>query len=253
MPADDEIKSHVASACEAAAKYGGVVSRASAAAAWGWDLLSIPPRAEITVPKGRRNDFDRAEVSVRRTTLPPADVEGRLTTRRRTLVDCARALHFEEALTIADSALRSGYPRVELRQSATAAKGPGSIRVRLVAHHADRNAANVFESRLRAICLRVSGLNVTPQVRIGSSTEFLGRPDLVDVTLRIVVEADSFEWHGQRPALVADTRRYNSFVTAGWLVVRFTWEDVMHHPELVAEVLRDLVAVARTNRDGWAA
>ena len=65
---------------------------------------------------------------------------------------------------------------------------------------------------------------------VGGGT-FLGRPDLVDEHLRIVVEADSFEWHGERAALRADARRYNAFVVNGWLVLRFCWEDVMFHPD----------------------
>ena len=37
---------------------------------------------------------------------------------------------------------------------------------------------------------------------------------------RLILEADSFEWHGSRRALVRDARRYNNFVIAGWLVLR---------------------------------
>ena len=40
-----------------------------------------------------------------------------------------------------------------------------------------------------------------------SPTEFLGKPDLVDVDLRIVVEADSFEWHVSRYARPAEGPR----------------------------------------------
>ena len=71
---------------------------------------------------------------------------------------------------------------------------------------------------------------------IGSGT-FLGRPDLVDEDLRVVVEADSFEWHGSRAALLADARRYNALALEGWLVLRFCWEDVMFRTSLVADAL----------------
>jgi very-short-patch-repair endonuclease len=52
-----------------------------------------------------------------------------------------------------------------------------------------------------------------------------------------VIEADSFEWHGKRSALASDCRRYNRFVVRGWLVLRFSWEDVMFHPDQVRDVL----------------
>jgi len=68
----------------------------------------------------------------------------------------------------------------------------------------------------------------------------------VDVDRRIILEADSFEWHGSRRALVRDARRYNNFVIAGWLVLRFSWEDVMHHPDDVVCVLEAAASRGRT-------
>ena len=70
---------------------------------------------------------------------------------------------------------------------------------------------------------------------------FLGRPDLVDLRLKIVLEADSFEWHGGREALASDAQRYNTLVAHGWVVLRFCWEDVMFHPEQVEATLRAVV------------
>ena len=94
---------------------------------------------------------------------------------------------------------------------------------------------------MRGISRRVAGLSVVPQVSI-REPQFLGRCDLVDERLRIVLEADSFAWHGDRAALHRDTRRYNQLVAHGWLVLRFSWEDVVLHPLAVEEVLRLVVA-----------
>lgn len=84
------------------------------------------------------------------------------------------------------------------------------------------------------------GLDVEPQVLI-TDGDFTVRPDLVDPRRRVVLEADSFEWHGKRSALASDTRRYNMLVINRWIVLRFCYEDVMFHPD---EVRRVLVAVA---------
>ena len=65
--------------------------------------------------------------------------------------------------------------------------------------------------------------------------------ELVDRSLGIAVEADSFEWHGGRGALARDARRYNLLVADGWLVLRFAWEHVMHDPEHVRTVLEAVV------------
>jgi len=64
----------------------------------------------------------------------------------------------------------------------------------------------------------------------------------VDERLKVILEADSFEWHGGRSALTRDARRYNAFTIAGWLVLRFSWEDVMFHAPDVEAVLRAAVA-----------
>ncbi len=68
-----------------------------------------------------------------------------------------------------------------------------------------------------------------------SEDGFTGRPDLVDRERRIVAEADSFEFHGRRNALHRDCERYNALAVRGWLVLRFSWEHVMHDPAYVRE------------------
>lgn len=60
-----------------------------------------------------------------------------------------------------------------------------------------------------------------------------------------MIEADSSAWHGSRAALRRDAQRYNEMVRTGWIVLRFTWEDVMLGPERVREVLTDVVALAQ--------
>ena len=63
------------------------------------------------------------------------------------------------------------------------------------------------------------------------------RPDRVDERLKIAVEADSFEHHGSRKALVLDCARYDNLVADGWTVLRFAWEHVMHRPAWVRSTL----------------
>ncbi len=94
---------------------------------------------------------------------------------------------------------------------------------------------------LFALAEDTPGLHVRPQVWIDDST----RPDLVDTDLRVVIEADSFAWHGHRAALRRDARRYNRLVTEGWIVLRFAWEDVMHDQDYVRAVLHDTTALAQ--------
>lgn len=229
-------------ALAAAARMGGHASHTSAALALGWEVRTVPPRPIITVPKHRRLTFDSTKgAEVRWADLGPDDRNGLHTSADRTLLDCLRLPDFAEALSVADSALRHGYSHRRMLALARAARGPGSRRDREVAGLADARAANPFESSLRAIALRVPGLAVTPQFRVGDRSADLGDGDL-----RMLLEADSFEWHGNRVALDRDCRRYNSFVVDDWLVLKFSWEWVMFEPD---DVERVLVSATRLRTD----
>ncbi len=228
----------VSAARRTAHALSAVLSHRSAAAHWGWEqkLTDLPP--EVTVPRNRKV-VARPEVTVHWADLSPGDVRQGVTSRRRTLADCLRSLPLDEALSIADSALRHhDVGQEELREIAAALTGPGSARARHVAALADPRSANPFESTLRAIALDVAGLALEPQVPIVLPSAGTAYVDLADRRLKIVAEADSFGWHGSRQALWRDCRRYNRLVLLGWLVLRFAWEDVMFHPDYVRECLK---------------
>lgn len=227
-------------AVRAANRLCGVVSHQGAAAYWGWELKTQPDRPVVTVPRNRKVSAERRdEVTLRWGLLDPDDVwQGIVTKPGRTVIDCAKGLPFDEALTIGDSALRHGnVTKSRLLQLAEDVAGPGRSACRRVAREANGRAANPFESVARAISLDVPGLHLVPQVVIREQG-FTVRPDLVDEARRLVVEADSFAFHGSRRALVSDCERYNLLNLAGWTVLRFSWEHVMLTPEFVAACLR---------------
>jgi very-short-patch-repair endonuclease len=215
----------------------GVLSHASAALWHGWEVKVVPQDPDVSVPRNRKVPPDRRSgVVLHRCDLHPDDVEGLATGVETTLLQCLRSLPFDEALTIADSALRHGVPRSVLHRVAATVSGPGRPQVLRVVEEARGEAANPFESCLRAVALGVPGLRVEPQVLIRTGTDW-ARPDLVDEDLGLVLEADSFQWHGGRAQLRRDARRYNRLVCAGWTVLRFSWEDVMFETDDVRAVL----------------
>lgn len=221
----------------------------SAALVWGWALKRPPDLPDLTLLRGRKVTAEQR----RRATLHwwdrrPDDVvtDGRgvqFTGRLATVVTCLRTLPFDEALCVADSALRGGMSRTALTTAVERGPRTGRAAALRVSRFADGRAANPFESCLRAVCLDVRGLTVRPQVRIGPY-----RVDLADTTLHIVIEADSRTWHAGPDEHDADIRRYTTLVRQGWWVVRFSYSDVMDDPEYVAAVLRDVVARARSTR-----
>lgn len=228
-------------AIRAASRLSGVLGEDSAAQAHGWKLKK-PPQSPCVVVRRKRSlaPHQRRGVRVRYVDLDPDDVNGLVTRPAETVIRCAARMPFDEALAIADSALRCGaVTQEELIRRAQ--REPARYRARClrVAEAADPRAANPFESVLRAIALEVTGLSVEPQVWVSDSA----RADLVDEKLRLVIEADSFEFHGRRRQLVHDCERYNAFVVDGWLVVRFSYEHVMGQPDYVREVLVAMVAL----------
>jgi very-short-patch-repair endonuclease len=234
-------------AVTAAATLGGVLSMRSAAQRHGWGQKQVPERPDVTFPRTRRLPRSAREIVVPHwSDIAAEDVVDGMTGVRRTLVDCMRMLPLEESVPIVDSALRAGDVTYdELQAIAVSMRGRGRTRAMLVAAMATARAANPYESTLRAIASAVPGLQVVPQHPIAVTAELELHPDLADPVLGIVIEAESFEWHGQRAALTRDCVRYNAFTCQGWIVVRFSWEQVMFEPAYVVTVLEEAVRLVR--------
>lgn len=228
----------------AAHRLSGVVTGRSAAAVHGLPMKTQPALPEVTVPRTRRVAPERREgVDVRWRDIPAEHVRDGVLRVGPTVIDCARRLPLDEALAIADSALRQRLVgRATLLRLAEGVATTGREQALRVAREASGKPSNPFESVLRAIALDVAGLELRPHVLITDGGLRVAS-DLVDAERRIVVEAESFQWHGKRKALTRDCERYTALVLAGWRVVRFAWEHVMFEPEYVRACLAALAAL----------
>lgn len=229
-----------------AVRLGGLVSYESAAEHWGIDVpRAVGRRAQVTVRRGRSHLVPDG-VEVHWADVPASEIDGGFTTPLRTVLDLARHRPFGPALAAADCALREGLVLAgDVRAEADRLRGPGSVQARLVAEHADGRAGSVLESLLRAILIQAGLDGFTPQVDIRDDS-FFARVDFAHLPARIVLEADSFEYHGHRKALVRDCRRYTELTVRGWRVLRFAWEHVVFEPEWVASVVATSLAVGPT-------
>ena len=91
-------------------------------------------------------------------------------------------------------------------------------------------------SHLTAAMLHGWEVTQAELVRLAGRMPALHRPACLRVAFAANGRAaNPFEWHGSRSALRADCRRYNGLALAGWLVLRFAWEDVMFRPEYVRQ------------------
>lgn len=215
---------------------GGYLSHLSAAMHWGWKVKHPPRLTCVTLPRGSHRPTGPLRVSWAKVT--DAEVHDHVTRRARTVVDCARVYPFDEALAVADSALREGFvDRHELLLVATHSPRTGRSKALRVVEAADARAANPFESVLRAIAMEVPHLHVEPQGTVPG----VGRVDLLDRRLGLAIEAESFEFHSTRASLSRDVRRYTGCTRQGLFVARFTWEETMFDPDYVHDALVDAV------------
>lgn len=216
------------------------LSHVCAAAHHGWPVLRDPVSLDLAVPYGRNVDLG-GDVRVRRAPLTDDERRDCVTSPLRTVLDCARDLPPVEALAVADSALRAGaIGSRELAEAGLRYRGRSVDRVRWVTGHAHPGADNPFESALRAILIDVPGLHLVPQVEI-VDTGLHARVDLADERLRLVVEADSYEFHGSAEAFARDRRRYVHLTVGGWTVLPFGFHDVTKRPEWVRSMVAGAV------------
>lgn len=220
----------------AAIAAGGHLRLLSAAAHWGWPVKWPAQWPQVVVPLEPRRPVDASVVCA---VLRGKDLDGWATSRVRTVLDCAGGLPFDEALAVADSALRSGEVTSEQLQETLGVDAPPGVR--RVVEHASALAANPFESVLRAILIE-AGVPVVPQwaTTVGGITY---HPDLADPLHGIAIEANSWAHHASRHDHDQDCVRYNALVLGGWIVLRFTWEQVMFSPGEVAATVRAAIAL----------
>lgn len=222
-----------------------VQSHLSAVLHHGWKVKAVPELPHLTFPRTRRLRAAHGDDVVPHwADLSPSELASGVTSPVRTVLDCARVLPFDEALAVADSALRSGTVEGdELVRGASVLRGVGSAAARRVAAHADRRAANPLESVLRALSIEV-GLDLTPQLEVAEPGLY-ARVDLGSEELRLVVEAEGYESHGTRKGLRRDCRRHSLFTIWAWSSLRFAYEDVMFEQEWTRWVLSSWLVAHR--------
>ena len=194
------------------------------------------------MPANAHRDDVPDDVMLRYRNLDQEDCVGDVTSPTRTVVDCLRDETLRVALSVGDSALASGTVIWrDLARAVGALRGPGSAVARTRLRQLDAGAANAFESCARAILLEAGLTGFRTQVTIRHRGQWVGRVDLADTRLRVVIECDGFETHGGRDAFVRDLVRFTMLVSGGWRPLRFTWEQVMFQSEWVLERVRDVV------------
>jgi len=158
------------------------------------------------------------------------------------LAQAARCRPAAEVLAAVDAAFRSG--RVIRDDLAGQLRTHESGHLRWALRHADPRSESVLESALRAVLIGGGVSGVEPQAVL----EGVGRVALL-VDGWLVLEADGHAFHSDRSDYRTDRRRGVAATVAGYVTLRFSFEDVVADP---AGVLRAVQGtLARRHRSGF--
>lgn len=227
-----------------ARQLGGVVSHLSAAEAQNLGVLVPCTEVDITVSKSATRVDPPPGVRLHYGSISGADLAAGMTNALTTVLDCARTCDFPQALAVIDAAVRA--EKVDLAAVADVAKtarGPGSARLRKVVNACDPRAASAMESLLRGLLIAAGITCFQPQFEVFSGGSRIATCDLGDAASRVLLEADSFSWHGSASALARDARRYDELVALGYVILRFTWEHLLPDASWVVETVRRVLVL----------
>jgi hypothetical protein len=184
----------------------------------------------------------------KRSPLPACDltrVNGvSVTATHRTLLDLG-AVASERAVEIAlDDALRRGLTSVpQLRwhlgnAGGRGVRGTAVIRRLLDARQEDRGTCHSpLETIARRLFRKSSLPTPVKQYSVTDSGTFLGRVDFAYPDYKIAIEVAGWEFHSGKRRWERDLRRRTSLESRGWMVLEFTWDEVVNQPDLVIETI----------------
>lgn len=217
---------------------GAMLSHATAG--WWWQLWgSEPVRIHVSVPRERRP-------------APGVVVHGRRRLERtwhaRLPVTSVAQTLLDLATLVSPDSLRRALAEAEYRRlvdlaavAAMTRRGvPGSAALRLaLARHRPELALtrSVLEERFLTLC-EAQGV---PPPRVNAALCGL-EVDALWGERSVVVELDGHAAHATSTAIERDRRRELRLRAAGYLVLRYTWQQITEQPELVAADLRAALA-----------
>ena len=175
-----------------------------------------------------------------------------VTSLGRTLFDLAAREHPGRMERLVDSVLGrspSMLPRLHVLLDELGARGRNGIatmRTILEARPPGYRAPETgLEARVRRILEEAGEEPLELQVDVGGH-DWIGRIDMVDRRLKLLVEIDSATFHSSKLDRLRDAERDAALLAAGWLMVlRIAEEDVWYHPDRVLAAIRQARAELR--------
>jgi len=205
----------------------GILSHRSAAALWG--IRPSQGRIDVTTPRTRAK---RPGLLLHRAVLAPDEITAHdgipVTTPARTLLDLAAVLQRHQ--------LQQAINEAEIRRL----EGPHHLTSRYPTKRgtrALRALAPPTYTRSDLEARFATFLNDRRYPRPLTNTIIEGKEvDVAWPDCRLIIELDSWEYHGTRHAFEDDRRKDRRLKAAGWTVLRVTWRDLDDPDALEAEL-----------------
>ncbi len=203
----------------------GVLSHRSAAALWG--IRPSSGRIEITTPRTRT---PRPGLLLHRAVLPPDEITTRygipVTTAARTQLDLAGVLPPHQVHRAMNEAEIRRLPGArDLMERHPTKRGIATL----------RTPAPRTRSDLEADFLAFLNDRRFPSPQTNTLIEGY-EVDAVWPDRKLIVELDSWTFHGTRQAFENDRRKDRHLTALGWTVIRITWRDLDEPDRLAAEL-----------------
>jgi very-short-patch-repair endonuclease len=221
----------------------GVLSHASAAAAWE---LRASNAALIDVTTRRGGRKRRAGLRIHRSgTLIAAQITSHhgipITTPARTIIDLARRLRPRELEYIVDLADQRGLINFADLETANS----GSLKAVLQDYDPPKTRSEQ-ERRFLALC----DDHGIPRPETNARVEGL-EVDFVWRDRRLIVEVDGYRYHRAPSRFESDRAKDVHLTTRGWRVMRFTWRQITRRARWVAQAIGESPATPKVSSRPW--
>lgn len=152
-----------------------------------------------------------------------------------TLLDLAASLSYRSAVVVVEAVLNAD-PDIAIEVETLRANGLGrrpAARIAAVFGFAGSLSESPLESQARLVFAAADLPRPLQQATIRRRGRFLARVDFLWPEAMLIVEVDGLEKYGEPGALQREKERQNDLVAEGFVVLRFTWADIVHRSPMV--------------------
>lgn len=167
----------------------------------------------------------------------------RLAQRREAVVDTLISVSIERAEEVLDIALQrrwlspGEFDRIVSQRAGHGRKGVS--RLRHLNARASSGSRSEAEQRMARLLKQAGGRWIANHSIYDHDGRVLAEIDFADPHYRIAIEVDGRAFHSDRRSFEHDRKRQNMLTLRGWIVLRFTWERIVHDPDgVIDEVVR---------------